>query len=91
VEKNLLLFVPQSFVRAFKNILAIAVATDITFRQAEEIKNILENPEAFAAAAAAVVQDAPRSIEAPKEVAKGKDDEEEGEESEGDMGFGLFD
>jgi len=80
--------VPHSFARAFKNILAIAVATDISFKQAEEIKNILENPEAFAAAASAF-QEAPKHVEAPKEEAKPK--EEENEESEGDKGFGLFD
>jgi len=85
--------IPHSFARAFKNLLAIAVATDITFKQAEEIKNILENPEAFAAAAASAVQDAPKSVaaEKPKEDSKPAAKDEEEEESEGDMGFGLFD
>lgn len=82
--------IPHSFARAFKNLLAVAVATDYTFKQAEEIKNILENPEAFAAAAAAsaatsVVETAKTET---KEQPKAK---EESEESEGDMGFGLFD
>lgn len=36
----------------FKNVLAIAVATEITFKEAEKAKAYLENPEAFAAAAA---------------------------------------
>jgi len=82
--------VPHSFARAFKNVLAVAIATNITFKQAEEIKNILENPEAFAAAAAASIQDAPRSIEVSKVEEKPKEDED-ADESEGDMGFGLFD
>ena len=82
--------IPHSFARAFKNVLAIAVATDYTFKQAEEIKNILENPEAFAAAAAsAVVQEAPKSAAPKDDKPAAKDDDEE--ESEGDMGFGLFD
>jgi len=84
---------PHSFSRAFKNILAVAVATDYTFKQAEEIKNILENPEAFAAvAAASVAQEAPRAAvqEAPSKNEKPAA-KEESEESEGDMGFGLFD
>ena len=82
---------PHSFARAFKNVLAVSVATDYTFKQAEEIKNILENPEAFAAAAAAaVVQEAPKSAAAPKDDKPAVKDEDE-EESEGDMGFGLFD
>jgi len=85
--------IPHSFARAFKNLLAVAVATDITFKQAEEIKNILENPEAFAAAAASAVQEAPKSVaaEKPKEDSKPAAKDEEEEESEGDMGFGLFD
>jgi len=84
--------IPHSFARAFKNVLAVAIATDITFKQAEEIKNILENPEAFAAAAAAsAIQEAPRSIDIPKEEPKGKDDDDDADESDGDMGFGLFD
>lgn len=80
--------IPHSFARAFKNILAVSIATDYTIKQAEEIKNILENPEAFAAAAAAqAVQEAPKA-EVKEEKAAAK---EESEESEGDMGFGLFD
>lgn len=83
--------IPHSFARAFKNVLAVAVATNVTFKQAEEIKNILENPEAFAAlAAASASQEAPRSVEAPKADDKPAA-KEESEESEGDMGFGLFD
>jgi len=82
--------IPHSFARAFKNLLAISVATDYTFKQAEEIKNILENPEAFAAAAASVVQEAPKAAETPKEDSKPAAKDED-EESEGDMGFGLFD
>ncbi|KAH9949976.1 60S acidic ribosomal protein P0 [Amylocystis lapponica] len=52
------------------------------------IKEILANPEAFAAAAAAAPS-AADAAPAAEEVPAAK--EEEDEESEGDMGFGLFD
>ena len=45
--------VPHMVVNAYKNVLAIAVATDITFPLAEKAKAYLENPEAFAVAAPA--------------------------------------
>ena len=83
--------VPHSITRAFKNCLAVAVATNYSFKQAEEIKSILENPEAYAALAAAQsVSEAPKAAAAEvKEDAPAAKDESE--ESEGDMGFGLFD
>merc|ERR1711974_413964 len=77
--------VPHSLVRGFKN-LALAVATDIEFKQAEEIKNLLNmSPEALAAMVASQQPDAPAGGSAPAPV------EEEEEEEDEDMGFGLFD
>lgn len=80
---------PHSIVNGFKNILALAVETDITFKQAETIKEILADPEKFAAlaAAAAPAASAGGGAEEKKEVKK----EESEEESDDDMGFGLFD
>lgn len=76
--------VPHSIVNGFKNLLAVAAATDVTFKEAETLKEFLADPGKFAAAAAA---SAPASSEAPKEEAK----KEESDESDDDMGFGLFD
>jgi len=84
--------VPHTLSRAFKNLLAVALDTAVTFPQAEEIKELLENPEALARAvaassapaAAAPAGGAPAAAAAPEP-------EEEKEESDGDMGFGLFD
>ncbi|OCH94386.1 60S acidic ribosomal protein P0 [Obba rivulosa] len=83
-----LVSVMHSIVNSYKNLLAIAVATDYTFEGAEKVKEYLENPEAFAAAApvAAAAADS-----APAAEAAAEKKEEEEEESEGDMGFGLFD
>ncbi|GAA5985915.1 hypothetical protein JCM5350_006863 [Sporobolomyces pararoseus] len=76
--------VTHSLVNSYKNLLAIALATDITFEGAEKAKAYLENPEAFAVAAPAA-SDAPAAEEKKEEAAKDE------EESDDDMGFGLFD
>jgi len=76
--------VTHSLVNSYKNLIAIALATEYTFDGAEKAKEYLANPEAFAAAApvAAAADDAP---------AKAEEKEEEKEESDDDMGLGLFD
>jgi len=79
--------VPHSIVNGFKNVLAIACVTDIDFKEAEQAKAFLADPEAFAAAMAA---SAPAAAAEDKEAEKPKEEEEE-EESDDDMGFGLFD
>ncbi|KAI0649387.1 60S acidic ribosomal protein P0 [Trametes meyenii] len=78
--------VVHSLVNSYKNLIAVALATDYTFEGAEKAKEYLANPEAFAVAAAptAAADSAPA---AEAEAAK----EEEKEESDDDMGFGLFD
>jgi len=77
--------VVHSLVNAYKNVLAVSLATDYTFEGSEKVKEYLANPEAFAAAAPAAAPAA--AADAPKAEEK----EEEKEESDDDMGFGLFD
>lgn len=77
----------HSLVNSYKNVLAISIATDYDFEGSQKIKEVLANPEAFAAAAAA---SAPAAA-APAEEAKEEPKQEEKEESDEDMGFGLFD
>lgn len=73
--------VMHSLVNSYKNLLAVALATEITFEGAEKAKAYLENPEAFAVAAAPAA--AAASADAPKAEEK---KEEEAEESDDDMG-----
>jgi len=80
--------VTHSLVNAYKNLIAISLETDYTFEGSAKIKEILENPEAFAAAAAAA---APATTEAAPAAAAEEKAEEPAEESDDDMGFGLFD
>merc|ERR1712042_11670 len=80
--------VPHSVVNGMKNLLAIAAVTDITFKEAEMIKEYLADPSKFAAAAApAAAAAAPAAAAAAAAPAK---EESEDEESD-DMGMGLFD
>ena len=77
--------VGHSVINHYKNVLALSVATDYTFEGSEAVKDRLANPEAYAAAAPAAA--AAASTEAAAEEAPA----EEAEESDDDMGFGLFD
>eukprot|EP00178_Gracilaria_changii_P010146 TRINITY_DN2957_c0_g1_i3.p3 TRINITY_DN2957_c0_g1~~TRINITY_DN2957_c0_g1_i3.p3 ORF type:complete len:149 (+),score=35.00 TRINITY_DN2957_c0_g1_i3:50-448(+) len=76
--------VPHTLVSGFKKVLAVAVATEIEFPQAEKIKAYLKDPSAFAAAAPA----AAAGGAAPAAAAAAPEPEEESEEEEG---FSLFD
>lgn len=76
--------VPHSIINGFKNVLAVAVETDISFPQADTVKAYLADPSAFAVAAAP----AEEVVEETKEEVK---EESEEEESDDDMGFSLFD
>jgi len=77
--------VTHSLVNAYKNLIAVALATEYTFEGAEKVKEYLANPEAFAVAAPVAAAAAPAAAAAVAEK------EEEKEESDDDMGFGLFD
>jgi len=82
--------VPHSIVNGFKNLLALAAVTDITFKEAETMKEYLADPTKFAAAAAAAAPAASAGGAAEKKEEAKKEESEE-EESDDDMGFGLFD
>jgi len=80
--------VPHSVISGYKKILSIGLATEYSFPKAEEMKKVLANPGAFAAAAPT---SAPKGKEAaPAKEAKKKEPEPEPEEDV-DMGLGLFD
>lgn len=76
---------PHIIINAYKNVLAVAVATEYTFPFAEKAKAYLADPSAFAVAApvAAAGGAAAAAVAAPEP--------EPEEEEEEDMGFDLFD
>jgi len=76
--------IPHSIINGFKNVLAVAVETDISFPQADTVKAFLADPTAFVVAA-------PVAEEAAEETKEEVQEESEEEESDDDMGFSLFD
>ncbi|CAL9220376.1 unnamed protein product [Arabidopsis halleri] len=82
---------PHMFINAYKNALAIAVATDYTFPQAEKVKEFLKDPSKFVVAAAAVSADAGGSGAQAGAAAKVEEKKEESDEEDYEGGFGLFD
>jgi large subunit ribosomal protein LP0 len=92
------LSVPHVVLNAFKNLLAVSLVTDYTFEQSKKIKEMLENPEAFAAAASSSAPAPSATTTTSKtetadaggdEGKKGKDKSDSEDEDIG-MGGGLF-
>jgi len=78
---------PHSIARGFKNIVSISLAVDYPIKQADQIRNMIANPQAF-------VQQAPAKTE--KKVEKVEVEEKKPEkkvesDEDGDMGLSLFD
>jgi len=76
---------PHSIVRGYKNVLAIALATEFSFPRAQKVKDAIANAAKAPAPAAA-----PKKEEAKKEAPKKKEEAPPPAEEE-EMGFGLFD
>lgn len=84
--------VPHSIIRGYKNVVAVSLATEYTFKGTEKLKEYLKNPSAFAVAAPVAAAPAAAAKEekaAPKK--EEKKPEPPPEEEDDDMGFGLFD
>jgi large subunit ribosomal protein LP0 len=78
----------HSLINTYKKVLAVAVETEISWPEIEELKDRIANPDAYASAApAAAAAAAPSGGAAAAAEEPAADDEE----SEEDMGFGLFD
>jgi large subunit ribosomal protein LP0 len=75
----------HSVVNSYKKVLAVAVETDYSWPEIEQLKDRIANPDAYASAAPA----AAASSDAPKAEEKKDESEEEGSDDEG-FG-GLFD
>jgi large subunit ribosomal protein LP0 len=80
---------PHMFVNAYKNVLAVAVATEYSFPEADKVKEYLKDPSKFAVAA--VAAPAAASGGAPAAAKEEEKKPEPEEESDEEMGFGLFD
>lgn len=81
--------VPHSIIEGFKHCAALCLDSDHIFPQMKQLKDMIDNPDAFAAVAAAAP--AAGGAAAGGAPAAAAPQEEEEEEEEGDMGFSLFD
>lgn len=75
--------VPYSILLGFTNLVAVAVETEYTFKEAESIKEFVANPEAFASAAAPAAASAGAAAPAAEK-------KKSTSESEGAAGAGMF-
>lgn len=84
--------IPYAMISSFRNLLSISLATSYTFKEAEQIKDLLSNPEKLAAlAASAPVASAPAAgAAAASAAAPAKEEEKEEEEEDFGGGGGLF-
>lgn len=68
---------PHLVLGAFKNLAAVSIATDYDFKQAQKLKDLIKNPQAFVAAAKPAPPAGKAPAPAPKEEAKPKEPSEE--------------
>ncbi|KAM3463865.1 hypothetical protein MY5147_003577 [Beauveria neobassiana] len=78
--------VMHSVVNAYKNLISVAIETEISWPEIDELKDRIANPDAYASAAPAAAATG-AAAEAPKEAAK---EESEAEDSDADFGGLLF-
>jgi large subunit ribosomal protein LP0 len=81
--------VSHSLANAYKNLLAVSLATEYTFERAKKLKEAIKNPGAFAAPAAAAAPAAGKKD--AKEEKKKEEKKEEPVEDDTEMVGGLFD
>lgn len=78
--------VGHTLINNYKNLLAVAIASNYVYPEIEELVDRIENPDKYASAAPAAAA-ASGADEANEEAAAEEDESEEDD----DMGFGLFD
>merc|ERR1719428_1462069 len=81
---------PHAFGNAFKNIAALVADIDFTFKEVEEVKKFLEDPDAYAAANPVAAAPAAGGGAAAPAAEKKEEKKVEEEEEEEDMDFDLF-
>jgi len=77
--------VMHSLVNGYKNVLSVAIETEYSWPEIDELKDRIANPDAYAAAAPAAAATTSGGGDAPAAQEEEEEDEDE------DMGFGLFD
>jgi len=81
--------VMHSLVNSYKNVISVAIETDYEWESIHELKDRIANPDNYAASAPTAAAASSSDAKAAEPAAAAK--EEAKEESDEDMGFGLFD
>jgi len=81
---------PHIFANATKNLIALSLATDYTFKESKVFKDYLENPDAFKTEEKGGDEEEEADKEEEEDGDKEADKEEVDEESDGQIGGGLF-
>jgi len=82
--------IPHSLINGFKNLLSIAVSTQVTFKEAEEVKAFLKDPSKFAVASTSAPAPAAATSSGAKGAAPAAKVEEPEEPEDDDVMGGLF-
>jgi len=80
---------PHIFANATKNLIALSLATDYTFKESKAFKDYLENPDAFKTEEKGEEEEGDKAEE-EEEGEKEAEKDEADEESDGQIGGGLF-
>ena len=80
----------HSLINSYKKVLAVAVETEITWPEIEQLKDRIANPDAYAASAPAAGASADSGAAAAKEETKEAEKSDEESEDEGGFGDLLF-
>lgn len=80
----------HSVVNSYKNVLAVAISTDITWPEIEELKDRIANPDAYASAAPAAAAGGAAAEAAPVEEEKEEEESDEDEEGFGGLLYVPF-
>jgi len=80
--------VPHSIMNGFKNLVSIALGTEYSFKEAEQMKDMILHPEKFAAAAPVAAAKEEKKEET-KEEKNDKEDEKKDDDDDDDADLGL--
>jgi len=81
----------HTLINGYKKVLAVAIGTEYSWPEIDDLKDRIANPDAYAAAAPAAGEASSGGAAAPAAAAEEKKADSDEDGSDSDMGMGLFD
>jgi len=81
----------HTLINGYKKVLAVAIGTEYSWPEIDDLKDRIANPDAYAAAAPAAAETSSGGAAAPAAAAEEKKADSDEDGSDSDMGMGLFD